>query len=89
MEPSKPTGLEVNVVQWQDGRREVAINFKDFNQLITLDAEGAKHLAFMLMECADFLQPPFSEDTEESIAIFGSYEPEEDEDGEEEEDASI
>lgn len=58
----KPTGIEVNVIDWNDGNRQVAVNFLDFNQMITFTAEGARNFAFRLMECADFLEPPFGED---------------------------
>lgn len=72
------SGIEVQVIDWGDGRREVAIHFMDFNQMLTLDPEGARNFAFRLMECADFLEPPFGEaPNEESERFFGPYEEEE------------
>ena len=76
-----PTGIEVQVVDWNTGAREVAIHFKDLGQLLTLNADGARNLAFLLMECADFIEPPFdgqpakipSQEDSESISIFGPY----------------
>ena len=73
------TGIEVSVVDWNNGSREVAIHFKDFGQMLTLNAEGARNMAFLLMECADFIEPPFVEsappttDESEFPSIFGSY----------------
>ena len=97
-----PTGIAVQVVDWNTGAREVALHFKDLGQLLTLNAEGARNLAFLLMECADFIEPPFSdepppasqnveENSEESLSIFGPYDEEvlqneEDEDEDEEDD---
>ena len=87
------TGIEVQVVDWNNGAREVAIHFKDLGQMLTLNAEGARSLAFLLMECADFIEPPFNSDSptpveaapEEEDSFFGSYGEDEleDEDGEE------
>jgi hypothetical protein len=85
------TGIEVQVVDWNTGAREVAIHFKDLGQLLTLDAEGARSLAFLLMECADFIEPPFdserptpsepeSFDSESEDSFFGPYDDEEDDD---------
>ena len=93
----KPTGIEVQVVSWNDGSRDVAIYFCDFNQMLTLNPDGARRMAFLLMECADFLEPPFGDppaegeinpnDESESVALFGPYdEAEEDEEDPEEED---
>lgn len=88
-----PTGIEVQVVDWNTGAREVAIHFKDLGQLLTLNAEGARALAFLLMECADFIEPPFSggepSQEDESVSIFGPYDDsvlQDDEDDEEDED---
>ena len=89
-----PTGIEVQVVDWNTGAREVAIHFKDLGQLLTLNAEGARALAFLLMECADFIEPPFSggepsHEENESVSIFGPYDDsvlQDDEDDEEDED---
>jgi hypothetical protein len=77
------TGIEVQVVDWNNGAREVAIHFKDFGQLLTLNANGARNLAFMLMECADFIEPPFNsksdstsvetDESADSVSIFGPY----------------
>ena len=75
-----PTGIEVQVVDWNTGAREVAIHFKDLGQLLTINAEGARSLAFLLMECADFIEPPFTDgappENDESVAIFGPYDDE-------------
>jgi hypothetical protein len=88
-----PTGIEVQVISWNDGSRDVAIYFRDFNQMLTLNPDGARRMAFLLMECADFLEPPFAEplaegeidpnDESESVALFGPYDNEADEDDEE------
>ena len=82
------TGIEVNVVDWDGSGQEVAIHFKDLGQLLTLNAEGARSLAFLLMECADFIEPPFKTDpesAESSESFFGPYtEPIEDEDADDE-----
>ena len=85
------TGIEVNVVDWNNGAREVAVHFKDLGQMLTLNAEGARSLAFCLMECADFIEPPFTDKPpapveapteEDDDSFFGEYD---DEEGEEEE----
>jgi hypothetical protein len=85
MTEDKKTGIEVNVVDWKDGNpREVAIHFRDFDQMITMNAEGARSLAFLLVECADFIEPPFvddevalchlpDKDNEEEESFFGAY----------------
>jgi hypothetical protein len=58
--------------------------------MVTFNADAARNLAFMLMECADFLQPPFDsqpesdESNEESESLFGPYESEDPDDEEEE-----
>lgn len=86
-----PTGIEVQVVDWNTGAREVAIHFRDLGQLVTLNAEGARSLAFLLMECADFIKPPFDgesgEESSESEEFFGPYSDDmlQDDDEEEEE----
>jgi hypothetical protein len=52
--------IEINVVDWKNGSgQEVSILFRDINHMITISSESAKTLAFMLMECADFIDPPF------------------------------
>ena len=67
------TGIEVNVVDWDGSGQEVAIHFKDLGQLLTLNAEGARSLAFLLMECADFIEPPFKDSEPASDeSFFGS-----------------
>jgi hypothetical protein len=81
------TGIEVQVIDWKNGPREVAVHFKDLGQLLTLNADGARNLAFLLMECADFIEPPFNNTDEpafeestsedESVSFFGPYEDEE------------
>jgi hypothetical protein len=86
------SGIEVNVVDWGDGRRNVAVYLVDLNQMVVMDATSARTFAFSLMECADFLEPPFSEpgdinpnDNSESELFFGPHHPvdtEEDEDDE-------
>jgi len=80
------TGIEVQVVDWNNGAREVAVHFKDLGQMLTLNAEGARSLAFLLMECADFIEPPFTdspsapeESQEENESFFGEYDDEEEE----------
>jgi hypothetical protein len=85
------TGIEVNVVDWNNGAREVAVHFKDLGQMLTLNAEGARSLAFCLMECADFIEPPFTDKppapvveapAEDEDSFFGEYDDEgEEEDG--------
>lgn len=84
---SAKTGIEVNVIQWNNGTpREVAITFHDLDQMVTIKPDDARTLAFLLMECADHIQPPF-EESQESKDIFGPYEDEDDgtdEDGEDE-----
>lgn len=82
------SGIEVQVIDWGDGRREVAIHFMDFNQMLTLNPEGARTFAFKLMECADFLEPPFGEpeqklledpnECSESERFFGPYDDDDD-----------
>jgi hypothetical protein len=87
MEPN--SGLEVKVVDWSDGNREVAIYFLDFNQMITLSVESARTLAFLLTECSDFIQPPFNisdtDPTNETESFFGPYEETESENNDEDE----
>ena len=69
------------VVEGTDGTRDVAICFLDFDQMITFSAEHSRELAFLLMECADFIDPPFADKpNEESMAIFGPYEDDESDD---------
>jgi hypothetical protein len=79
------TGIEVQVIDWKEGPREVAIHFKDLGQLLTLNADGARNLAFLLMECADFIEPPFTPDASDesesdSISFFGPYDEEKEDD---------
>lgn len=58
----KNTGVEVQVVNWHNGEpQEVAIHFIDLNKMLTFSAEGARHFAFCLMQCADFIEPPFQD----------------------------
>jgi hypothetical protein len=82
--------VEITVVEWPNGEREVAIFLPELDQMISLSAEGARMMAFRLMECSDYLVPPFAEvndaaalpalensqvpDPEESF--FGPYEEE-------------
>ena len=62
---SDKTGIEVKVVDWKNGTSpEVAIFFIERDEMFTVSADGARHLAFMLMECADYIVPPF--DTSET-----------------------
>ncbi len=79
------SGVQVNVLEWKDGTREVGVYLKAFDQMISVDANGARNLAFLLMECADFIEPPFEtratqteegipDDDSESVAFFGPYE---------------
>ena len=76
------TGIEVNVVDWNNGKREVCVHFKDLGQLVSLNAEGARAMAFCLMECADFIEPPFTdapapvEEPEDDESFFGEYDDE-------------
>lgn len=51
--------VEINVVDWKNGVREVSLHFPDFDQMLTISPEGARYMAFRLMECADFIEPPF------------------------------
>jgi hypothetical protein len=76
------TGVEVSVIDWKNGEPyQVAVHFKDLGQMLTLSADGARSLAFLLMECADFVEPPFTgnedptseESEDESISFFGPY----------------
>jgi hypothetical protein len=73
------SGIEIKVIDWADGNeREIAVHFLDLNQMITLSPEGARNFAFRLMECADFVEPPFTDSNPESEEMFGSYDEEED-----------
>ena len=77
---SDRSGVEINVVDWDDGEgQEVAIQLKDLNQLMTISADGARQMAFMLMECADFIDPPFGEGSENTDDQDEEYESDEDE----------
>jgi len=79
------TGLEIKIIEWPDQSRHVAVHFLVIDQMVTMNAESAKHLAFLLMQCADFIDPPFSDANPESESIFGPYEPQnEEDDGEDE-----
>jgi hypothetical protein len=75
----KPTGIEVNVVDCNNARA-VAIHFKDLGQMLIINAESARILSFCLMECADFIEPPFTESpkAEENDSFFGEYDDKED-----------
>lgn len=79
------TGIEVTVIEWKNGEREIAIHLKDLEKLVTISAASARDLSFLLMECADFINPPFGAstvspviesdtDSSESISFFGPYE---------------
>jgi hypothetical protein len=87
----KPTsGIEVSVIDYQ-GRRSIACTLYDLNQMVLLTPQAAKEMAFLLVKCADFVEPPFDEGpSEDSLAIFGPYEDdlddEEDEDDEDDDD---
>lgn len=65
------TDIEIHVIKYHNGSpQQVALYFKSLDQLITVDPDSARSLAFCLMECADFIQPPFLEDSEED-SIYG------------------
>lgn len=57
--------------------------------MLTLSADGARSLAFLLMECSDFIEPPFKNDPDpeesedESVSFFGPYDEEETDENEE------
>ena len=58
----KNTGIEVQVVNWHNGEpQEVAIHFIDLDKMLTLTPEAARNFAFCLMQCADFIEPPFQD----------------------------
>ena len=80
------TGLEIKVIERVDKSRFVAIHFLAIDQTVVMDADSTKHLAFLLMQCADYIDPPFSDANPESESIFGPYDlrTEEDEDEEDE-----
>lgn len=80
------TGININVVEETDGTRNVAIHFHDLQRMVVITPESARQIAFLLMECADFVNPPFEADSEESRAVFGPYEPTDDTDSDEDED---
>jgi hypothetical protein len=71
--------IQINVIDWGKGNRNVAVYFVDLNQMVTMEAESARTFAFALMECADYLEPPFAEpggvidpnDNSESELFFG------------------
>ena len=72
------SGIEIKVIDWANGDgQEIAVHFLDLNQMITLSPEGARNFAFRLMECADFVEPPFTDSNPESEEIFGPYDTEE------------
>lgn len=87
------SGIEVKVIDWGNDQREVAIHFLDLNQMLTLNPAGARTFAFRLMECADFLEPPFADDSQklledpndnsESERFFGPYEDDEEDEADE------
>jgi len=86
--------VEINVIDWKNGEpREVSISFPDLNQMLTISAEGARSMAFMLMQCADYIDPPFGEqvsalppgDDDNEESFFGPYPSENEEDDEEDE----
>ncbi len=55
-------GIEVNVIDWKSGRgMEVAVVFTEDGNMVTISPENARTLAFMLMQCADFISPPFGQ----------------------------
>ena len=69
--------VEINVIDWKNGTRDVALFFPDFDQMLAIPAEGARYMAFRLMECADFIDPPFGEPSVPPQAtIIASEEPE-------------
>lgn len=75
------SGIEVKAIQWTDGTEEVVIHILDLDKMVTLTPEGARSLAFLLMETADYIEPPFGDPTVEeenfeSLACFGPYETE-------------
>lgn len=56
------TGVTVQVIDWKNGDApEVAIEFKDLDQMLTINAASARELAFLLLKCADFIEPPFQD----------------------------
>lgn len=79
---AESTGIEINVVDWNNGKREVCVHFKALGQMVSLNAEGARAMAFCLTECADFIEPPFADaqsEEEDEESFFGDYDSEEDE----------
>jgi hypothetical protein len=90
MSNNPKTGVQVKVIQWTDGREEIALHIYDLDQMVTFSAESARHLAFLLMECADHIEPPFvepsPEENDESIALFGPYESEDSQEEDEDDD---
>ena len=94
MAPKKT--VEINAVELTNGEREVAIFIPGIDSMILLSPNAARMMAFRLVECADFIQPPFDEnqpaalppgDTpeDESESLFGPYEETEPDDEEEDE----
>jgi hypothetical protein len=77
-EPTPSKGIAVNVIQTSSGRQAVAISMPDFDQMLVLTPESSRDLAFLLVRCADYINPPFAEEppSPESLAIFGPYEEE-------------
>lgn len=98
---STSTGIEVKVIDWKNGKREIAVHLVNHDIMLTLDTSVARDFAFMLMECADFIQPPFGdppqiqeptpddsvddEDNSESEMLFGPYDEDEEDEDEDEE----
>ena len=58
---SSKQSIEINVIDWKNGQRHVAIFIPELDQMVAITAESARTMAFHLMECADFIEPPFKD----------------------------
>jgi hypothetical protein len=59
---SHKESISVSVVNWNDETGQaVSVFLRDLDIAFALTPEGARHLAFLLMECADYMEPPFQD----------------------------
>jgi hypothetical protein len=66
MSHKQTTGISIKVLDWKDGHKDIALYFEDFDQMVTLSPTNAKEMAFLLVQCADFIEPPFGDDVDEN-----------------------
>jgi hypothetical protein len=64
-------GLNIRVVE-HDGKQAIAMFLYDIEQMILLSPESAKMIAFHLVNCADFVEPPF-QNSGSPTGFFAAY----------------